>query len=302
MRRARRLRAALAGLLAAGALLGPLAGCSEPAAPVAPFRRLGHRAAQHTVPRAGSDARMAAARRWGLAAPLPPAPRPPARRAGAHMPFVVDRVAVRAKVVFLTFDDGPGDDPAFPRMVRDLHLPLALFLTGDGDGDGSGGGSGGGGGSGTGTGAGAGAAVASARARVDELRALGAGVHNHTLSHPDLRTLDYARQRAEICGQQDRLAARFASRPRLFRPPYGAYDAGTLRAARECGVRAVVLARVTMTADGPRYARGARSLRPGDIVRVRLPDPGASATRLTARLLEHIRARGFTVGRIEDYL
>ncbi|MCX5385097.1 polysaccharide deacetylase family protein [Streptomyces sp. NBC_00083] len=306
MRRARRFRAALAGLLAACALLGPLAGCSEPTAPVAPFKRLGRKAARHTVPPPGSDARMAAARRWGLAAPLGPAPRPTEGRGGPGVPFVVDRVPVRAKVVFLTYDDGPLTDPAFPRMVRDLRLPVALFLAGDEARADAG--------SGTGAHADQGAAAASAsdagttaaalaaRARVDALRALGAGIYSHTLGHPDLRTLGYARQRAEICGQQDRLAARYGTRPRLFRPPYGSYDARTVRAAKECGVRALVLARVTMTADGLRYAEGARMLRPGDIVRTRLPGPGASTARMTAQVLEHIRARGFTVGRLEDYL
>ncbi|WP_053727653.1 hypothetical protein [Streptomyces sp. WM6378] len=128
MKRAHRLRAALAGLLAAGALLSPLAGCTEPTEPAAPFERLGRRAARKVVPRAGPDARVVAARRWGLAAPLEPAPRPPAVRPA--LPYVVDRVPLHgAKVVFLTFDDGPGTDPGFPRMVRDLKLPVALFLT-----------------------------------------------------------------------------------------------------------------------------------------------------------------------------
>ncbi|GAA2440099.1 polysaccharide deacetylase family protein [Streptomyces mauvecolor] len=277
MKRAHRLRAALAGLLAAGALLCPLTGCTEPAAPAAPFERLGRRAARKVVPHAGPDTRAVAARRWGLAAPLARAPRPPAVRPA--LPYVVDRVPVRTKVVFLTFDDGPGTDPGFPRMVRDLGLPVTLFLTGS--------------------------MAAPASDRVETLRALGAGLHNHTLDHPDLRTLDHPEQRAEICGQRDRLTARFGARPRLFRPPYGAYDASTLRAAKECGVTALVLARATMTADGLRYAEGASRLKPGDIVRARLPEhgaSGASATRLTARLLDEIQAQGFTVGRLEDYL
>ncbi|MFI6471391.1 polysaccharide deacetylase family protein [Streptomyces sp. NPDC050516] len=278
MKRAHRLRAALAGLLAAGALLVPLAGCTEPTAPAAPFERLGRRAARKVVPRAGPDARVVAARRWGLAAPLEPAPRPPAARPA--LPYVVDRVPLHGvKVVFLTFDDGPGTDPGFPRMVRDLKLPVALFLNDS--------------------------VAASGYDRVETLRALGAGVHNHTLDHPDLRTLDDAAQRAEICGQRDRLAARFGARPHLFRPPYGAYDASTLRAAKECGVTAVVLARATMAADGLQYAEGAHHLLPGDIVRAHLPEPGesgVSATRLTARLLDEVQAQGFAVGRLEDYL
>ncbi|MFD7340873.1 hypothetical protein ACFV98_33515 [Streptomyces violascens] len=85
MKRAHRLRAALAGLLAAGALLCPLTGCTEPTAPAAPFERLGRRAARKVVPRVGPDTRAVAAR--------------PA------LPYVVDRVPVQARAVFRK----PGD-------------------------------------------------------------------------------------------------------------------------------------------------------------------------------------------------
>ncbi|MEU3505688.1 hypothetical protein ABZ726_35040, partial [Streptomyces hundungensis] len=70
MRRAHRFRAALAGLLAVGALLGPLAGCTEQAAPVGPFQRLGRKAAQRGVPSAGRPLRCrSAAGRRRLARP-----------------------------------------------------------------------------------------------------------------------------------------------------------------------------------------------------------------------------------------
>ncbi|MEU3918651.1 hypothetical protein [Streptomyces sp. NPDC029004] len=96
---------------------------------------------------------------------------------------------------------------------------------------------------------------------------------------PDLPTLSYEGQRAEICGQH---------RSRLFHPPHGAYDADTLRAAADCGVRAVVLGR-----EFGEYALGER-LRPGDIVR-------ADASR-TAALLRRIQEQGYAVGRLEDYV
>ncbi|AYG81024.1 Bifunctional xylanase/xylan deacetylase [Streptomyces hundungensis] len=290
MRRAHRFRAALAGLLAVGALLGPLAGCTEQAAPVGPFQRLGRKAAQRGVPRVGPDARaVAAARRWGLGAPLAPAPRPAVGR-GPELSFVVDHVPMRAKVVFLTFDDGPGVDPAFVRMVHDLGVPVTLFPND-------------GGAAGAGAGAGADGGALPGRDRSDVLRALGAGVHNHALHHRDLRALDYEGQRAEICGRQGRLAARAAAiRPRFFRPPYGAYDASTLRAAKECGISAVVLARAGMTPEGLRYAGGAHGLRAGDIVRGSLPAAGGGGMRGVVRLLEEVRVQGFAVGRLEDYL
>ncbi|MET7616511.1 polysaccharide deacetylase family protein [Streptomyces sp. NPDC005408] len=96
---------------------------------------------------------------------------------------------------------------------------------------------------------------------------------------PNLPTLSYERQHAEICGQ--RLS-------RLFHPPHGAYNADTLRAAADCGIRAVVLGR-----EFRDYAQGER-LRPGDIVRA-----DASAT---APLLRRIQEQGYAVGRLEDYV
>lgn len=102
----------------------------------------------------------------------------------------------------------------------------------------------------------------------------------------DCRT---AGQRAEICGQQDKLKARFGIRPRLFRPPYGTYDATTLRAAADCGVAAVVLGRVP----------DAHRLRPGDILSAS-EEPNLIAA--TTRLLRRIQAEGFTPARLENYL
>lgn len=92
----------------------------------------------------------------------------------------------------------------------------------------------------------------------------------------DLRTLSYERQRAEICGQRER---------HLFRPPHATYNEDTLRAAADCGIRAVVLAR--------EYAEG-ELLHPGDIVRAEV--------RTTARLLRRIQEQGYAVARLEDYV
>jgi hypothetical protein len=113
-----------------------------------------------------------------------------------------------------------------------------------------------------------------------------------------LRGLPYGRQRAGICGRPGGL------RSRLFRPPRGAYDTGTLRAAADCGVGALVLWRATMTAAGRlTYRHAPHRLCPGDIVSV-APDEGRgpSLTRRTSRLLARVEERGLTVGRLEDYL
>ncbi|MEH0520090.1 polysaccharide deacetylase family protein [Streptomyces stelliscabiei] len=223
-------------------------------------------------------------RRWGLSAPLAPPPARPDRPsrlrvAGPGLPPVVDRVPTRDKVVFLTYDDGAEKDPAFVDMVRELRLPVSMFLTDSVVGPGYG--------------------------HFARLRAVGATVQNHTLDHTALRGLPYAGQRAEICGQQHKLRQRFGARPTLFRPPYGVHDATTLRAAADCGIAAVVLWRASMQINDLRYAVGDR-LRPGDIVLAQFRGPdqlqGATLTEMTARLLRRIQAQGLTVGRLEDYL
>nr|WP_240634709.1 MULTISPECIES: polysaccharide deacetylase family protein [Streptomyces] len=242
-------------VLAAAALLS---GCAQS---VDPIERLGKKAAQKVHPH------ESAYRRWGLAAPLARAPRPPSRptvrSAGPALPPVVDRVPTRDKVVFLTYDDGAERDPRFVDMVRELRLPVSMFLTDSVVGPGYG--------------------------HFARLRSVGASVQNHTLDHASLRGLPYIGQRAQICGQQDKLKQRFGIRPRFFRPPYGAYDTTTLRAAADCGVAAIVLGR---HAD-------ARPLRPGDIL---LGFDGPDQTEATTRLLRRVQKEGFTAGRLEDYL
>ncbi|MFF1625307.1 polysaccharide deacetylase family protein [Streptomyces sp. NPDC058251] len=249
-----RVRALVAGLLAAALL----SGCAQS---VDPIERLGKKAAQKVRPR------EAAYRRWGLVAPLARPPRPPARTAartaGPGLLPVVDHVATRDRVVFLTYDDGAERDPRFVDMVRELRLPVSMFLTDSVVGPGYG--------------------------HFAQLRAVGASVQNHTLDHASLRGLPYVGQRAEICGQQEKLKRRFGIRPRLLRPPYGRYDATTLRAAADCGVAALVLGRET----------GVGPLRAGEILVI--PDePGL--TGATTRLLRRVQAQGYGLGRLEDYL
>ncbi|MBP5937494.1 polysaccharide deacetylase family protein [Streptomyces sp. LBUM 1476] len=180
------------------------------------------------------------------------------------------------RVVFLTYDDGAERDPRFIDMVRELRLPVSMFLTDSVVGPGYG--------------------------HFARLQSVGANLQNHTLHHAALRGLPYAGQRAEICGQQDKLRSRFGLRPRFFRPPYGTYDATTLRAAADCGISTVVLWRAAMTPAGLAYTRGSRHLLPGDIVAMDSDEAGGPTLReRTVRVLREAQERGLTVGRLEDY-
>ncbi|MFJ3774423.1 polysaccharide deacetylase family protein [Streptomyces sp. NPDC090075] len=263
---------ATAAFLAAVALL--LAGCAQS---VDPIERLGRKAAAGVRPH--GPAGEQAYRHWGLSAPLPAAPRPPSHPLSfrSALPPVVDHIPTADRVVFLTYDDGAEKDPRFVDMVRELRLPVTMFLTDSVVGPGYG--------------------------HFARLQAVGASVQNHTLDHPAMPGLPYAGQRAEICGQQEKLKSRFGIRPYLFRPPYGTYDTTTLRAAADCGVTAVVLWRAAMTADTLAFRNGEKQLRPGDIVLVG-PDEamGPALRERTARLLRRVQASGLTVGRLEDYL
>ncbi|MCX4764407.1 polysaccharide deacetylase family protein [Streptomyces sp. NBC_01275] len=257
--------------------MGTLTGCAQS---VDPIERLGKKAAERVRPPAPAAGQ--AYRRWGLAAPLAPAPHHPSQPlsgspARTALPPVVDHVPTRDKVVFLTYDDGAERDPRFVDMVRELRLPVSMFLTDS--------------------------VVGPGYAHFARLRSVGANLQNHTLDHAALRGLPYAGQRAEICGQQEKLRSRFGLRPRFFRPPYGAYDPTTLRAAADCGITAIVLWRTSMGPADLVYAHGSHRLHAGDIIAVD-PDEATGPTlrERTTRLLRRVQEQGLTVGRLEDYL
>ncbi|MET9426881.1 MULTISPECIES: polysaccharide deacetylase family protein [unclassified Streptomyces] len=235
-------------------------------------------------PRQAPDASAAYAK-WGLkpfpAPPAPPKVKPVRTGAGGPVP-VISEIPTTDKVVFLTFDDGAEKDPEFVEMMRELKVPFTMFLTD--------------------------AAIRDDYAYFTRLRDLGGGtgVANHTLTHPNLRTLGAAAQQREICGQQEQLKRTYGTAPRLFRPPYGNWNEDTRAAAARCGVEAIVLWRESMQITNMQYQRGDRKLHPGDIVLAHFRGPqdlkGTSMTEMTANMLRRIQEQGFTVARLEDYV
>jgi peptidoglycan/xylan/chitin deacetylase (PgdA/CDA1 family) len=229
-------------------------------------------------------ATAAAYRKWGLA-PLAAPPAPPATKPsrpaaeGGGVP-VISEIPTKQKIVFLTFDDGAEKDPKFVTMMRELKIPFTMFLTD--------------------------AAIRADYGYFKPLQNLGAGVQNHTLTHPNLRTLGASAQKQEICGQQTRLKAEYGTTPRLLRPPYGNWNEDTRAAAASCGLEAIVLWRESMQITNMQYQRGDRKLHPGDIILAHFRGPselkGTTMTEMTANLLRHIQEQGFAVARLEDYL
>ncbi|MET9076392.1 polysaccharide deacetylase family protein [Streptomyces sp. NPDC004232] len=231
----------------------------------------------------GAADTAAAWHRWGLnplpAAPPPPADKPVKLAATGTVP-VLTHIPTTQKVVFITVDDGQEKDPKFIEMMRDLNIPITMFLMND--------------------------AIKSDYAYFKPLQALGNHIQNHTLHHPVMSTVPLARQKEEVCGDQKILTKEYGTAPLLFRPPYGAYNENTRIAVGECGPRAIVWWRESMQIRNMQYQDARKKLRAGDIILAHFRGPselkGATMTQMFTNLLRRIQEQGFTVARLEDYI
>jgi peptidoglycan/xylan/chitin deacetylase (PgdA/CDA1 family) len=192
----------------------------------------------------------------------PPAPLPP----------VISQIPVHGKIVFITVDDGWEKDPSFVRLVRERRIPLTLFLTNS--------------------------AIKADYGYFRGLKRAGALIEDHTMTHPYMPKLSYARQRHEICAPADIYAKQYGSRPTLFRAPYGATGRDTLRAAQDCGMKAVLFWREVVTGGKIAYQVPGH-LHPGDILLVHFK-PNMTAD--FERLLHTIHEQGFEPAAIKKYL
>ncbi|WP_030782445.1 polysaccharide deacetylase family protein [Streptomyces sp. NRRL S-920] len=236
-------------------------------------------------------ARVAAAKRWRLArtplaAPAPPRKKPRLKtrkgfevKGHAKLPPVFTSIPTKQKVVFLTIDDGAEKDPALLRMMSDLRIPYTAFLSDY--------------------------LVKEDYAYFKKMQSHGVALNNHTLNHRYMPGLSYKSQRREICGMQDTIEKRYGKRPELFRPPYGNYNANTLRAARSCGIKAVPLWNAEVFADRMEYREWDRDLHPGDIILTHFrgrEDWKGTMPDMVRRLMRTVTAKGYAVARLEDYL
>jgi peptidoglycan/xylan/chitin deacetylase (PgdA/CDA1 family) len=217
--------AVFAGIVLTGVLVACSPGTAP--APTPPARQ------SNAAPAAGPDLSFPEPYRFGdVQQKAPPAEHgevPVTRRIPTTRPFV-----------YITIDDGAVPDPDAPRLVKQSGARPVLFLN-----------------------------LKYVRGHEDYFRRLidesGAVIGDHTVDHPNLAGKPYEYQRREICDDADAFQRDFGQRPELFRPPFGAHDPNTLRAAADCGMRVAVLWSATVNNGHVQFQEGDR-LRPGDIV------------------------------------
>lgn len=174
-----------------------------------------------------------------------PTPVPTKAKPDAYIPPVqaglaplLTTIHTTQPVVFLGIDDGAYKAPEVVTLLKKYNIKATLFL--------------------------ADAFIHSDPQFFAKIQ--GAVIEDHTTSH-DLKmaTKSLAYQQQEICSMADTEQKYYGRRPILFRPPGGAYTQTTLRAAANCGMRAVVNWIAKANGGSMQYQIG-NKLRPGDIV------------------------------------
>lgn len=199
----------------------------------------------------------------------------------AYTPWV--RIAgAQHREIALTFDDGPG--PYTPQIVAILqreHVPATFFEVGvleryfDG--------------------------------ATDAIVADGDAIGDHTEQHAAMSTLSASAQSAQLLEQAAAVEGQGAPFPRLFRPPYGMWDAATLALLRRYRMLMVL-----WTVDTNDYRRpGVHAIvkaalagaRPGAIIL--LHDAGGNRSETVAalpRIIAGLRRRHYRLVTVPELL
>jgi peptidoglycan/xylan/chitin deacetylase (PgdA/CDA1 family) len=231
----------------------------------------------------GADAELIS-QRYGLK-PFAPAPPPPSVKPvtlNASDPTVFSSVPLTDKVVFVTIDDGLEKEPGFIQMVKDFQVPITIDL--------------------------ANLFISDNYGYFDKLYETGyVSIQNHTVHHPlSMPSLSAAEQLDEIAGQQEILHRQYGVTPYIFRPPGGNYDATTIAATSQAGLKGVMMWKEAMEISDMEYQTSAHRLSPGDIILCHFRGPsqldGENMVRMMTRLFRHIQDQGFTVADITKYV
>lgn len=136
---------------------------------------------------------------------------PPASEIAARMERDVAELIKhpdRPKLAVLTFDDGPYpvESPALLAQLEALQVPADFFLIGRD----------------------------AQRQPSIAMRLAGGGseVGDHTMTHPEMSSMPFERQRDEVMRGEAAIRDVVGSASPYFRPPHGNYDIDTIRAAQ----------------------------------------------------------------------
>jgi len=279
----------MGGAVALAALGSLAAGCDAGTGPTASTATPGSwpstagGSASPATTASGVDAELIS-QRYGLK-PFAPAPPPPAVKPvtlSGSDPTVFASVPLTDKVVFVTIDDGAEKEPAFIQMVKDFQVPMAIDL--------------------------ANLFISDNYGYFEKLYETGyVSIQNHTVHHPlSMPSLSAAQQLDEIAGQQEILHRQYGVTPYIFRPPGGNYNATTLAATGQAGLKGVMMWKETMEISDMEYQTSVRRLSPGDIILCHFRGPsqldGETMVRMMTRLFRHIQDQGFTVADITKYV
>jgi peptidoglycan/xylan/chitin deacetylase (PgdA/CDA1 family) len=190
----------------------------------------------------------------------------------AYTPFV-KTAGTHARDIALTFDDGPGPyTPAVLSVLERMHVPATFFVIGK-------------------------MLRYFSAAAVREIQD-GDVIGDHTETHPLLATLSAHDQYEELSEQIARVELLGGRRPTLFRPPYGSFNANTMRELSRLHLLMVLWSVDTDDYRQPGVSvivgRALAGAHPGAIILMH--DAGGAREQTIAALplvIRGLRARGF---------
>lgn len=185
----------------------------------------------------------------------------------------ISRIPTKDRIAFITIDDGWEKNPLALKLFQAANVPITLFLEVD--------------------------AVKVNPAYFTALQSAGAVIEAHTLTHPNLPGMSYEAQKHQICGSADQLGHLYGRRPVLFRPPFGAFNANTMRAVKDCKMKASFTWKETTDKGIVRFQNGQRHVAPGDIVLMHFR-PAFVEDFLA--VLEALQKNNLTPALLEDYI
>jgi peptidoglycan/xylan/chitin deacetylase (PgdA/CDA1 family) len=211
--------------------------------------------------------------------PAPSAPAVPAENpstpAGAPTPRAADppkplyQVPTKTREVVLTFDDGPSSYTApLLQILAEEKVHAAFFWIGGSKG----------------------------LTRATDVLAQGNQLGSHTMTHVKLTTVTSQILLDELTRSQELLRGASKAEILYFRPPYGSYNAETLKAARDLGMTVVlwnVDSRDWALADHPEQIIPGvmQQVKPGSII---LLHERAQTVKILPDLIKILRDAGYT--------